>query len=70
MRVRTVALKIVEFCTSLGGNLLKKGRKEAKVGTTFRGILKVEERKKSWQLKRKLRNVRACVRVRVRESCV
>lgn len=51
------------------GKFVKKGRKEAKVGTTFRGILKVEE-KKSWQLKRKLRNVRACVRVRVRESCV
>lgn len=46
------ALKIVEFCTSLGGNLLKKGeRKEAKVGTTFRGILKVEEREKKLAIK-------------------
>lgn len=28
------------------GKFVKKGRKEAKVGTTFRGILKVEEKKK------------------------
>lgn len=43
--VRTVALKIVEFCTSLGGNL-KKREEGSEKGTTFRGILKVEEKKK------------------------
>lgn len=52
------------------GKFVKKREEGSEKGTTFRGILKVEKEKKSWQLKRKLRNVRACVRVRVRESCV